>query len=157
MIYTRIVADTQKIIVEAIQLVQKTSGFSAAAEDLRRRRIRFDQSFSDRGTITWRGEIVLGPEPFVGSGDESRVSVAGTLMHEACHLHQNPLLKTVSFWSGVFTRTNTMRRYEWPAYRQQAEFLAALAQVHPELRGIALHERDVALASFQAIYGDKES
>lgn len=146
--------NTAETVAQALQLIQKTPGYSTIAEDLQRRFIRYLPSFPDRGTVTWRGEIVLGPEPFAGSVNQSRVSVAGTLMHEAWHLRQNPFLKTVSFWAGTATCEHPMRRYEWPAYRQQAEFLTALALARPELRTIALHEREAVLASFQIIYGD---
>jgi hypothetical protein len=47
-------------------------------------------------------------------------------VHEANHLRQNPLLKTVSFWGGVVTRTPGMRRYEQPAYQAAVDFLEAV-------------------------------
>ncbi|MBV9852163.1 MAG: hypothetical protein JO250_21055 [Armatimonadetes bacterium] len=141
------------IIAEAIALIAAVPGYAATANDLRCARIRVNPCLSDRAQTSLRGVITLGPEPFAGTLEVAGVGVAGTLVHEHWHTRQNPFLKTWSFWAGVFTRTHPMRRYERPAYERQAAFLCALTDARPELRPLALRERDAALASFAALYG----
>ena len=120
---------------------------------LRRTRIVINPQLSDRAQVDWRGTLSLGPQVFAEEGDAGMVSLAGTLVHEAFHLSQFPLLKTVSFWAGVATKTNVMARYERPAYEAQARFLIALAAVHPDLASLAGCERAAALSSYNAEYG----
>lgn len=140
-------------IAEAIDLIGSVPGYAETAQDLRQRRIRYRPNFTDRGQVSLWGTILLGPEPFEGAGEAGRVSLAGTLVHEHWHTRQSPILKTVSFWRGVFTRTHPMRRIEWPAYRRQAGFLQSLADSCPSLQDIARRERAAALVSFTAVYG----
>jgi hypothetical protein len=134
-------------------LIASVPGFDKAAQDLRRIRIRYAPRLTDRALVTLWGTILLGPSAFVGTRDEIRVGVAGTLVHEHTHVRQPCLLKTWSFWAGVATRTHPMHRYEWPAYARQAQFLQVLAAAQPELRFLTERELMAALDSFAAHYG----
>ena len=136
----------------ALALIGNVPGCTKTAAKLRRARIRYDPNLDDRAQVSWAGTLTLGLEPFAETGDAGLVSLAGTLAHEAYHLSQFPLLKTVSFWAGIAGRTHTMARYERPAYRFQAQFLDALAAVRPDLAELCACERDAALSSFAACY-----
>lgn len=141
----------------AVCLIAAVPGYAGVAGDLRRGRVLFAPGLLDRGQASLRGTIRIGPEALAGAGDAMLVSLAGTLVHEHWHTRQNALLKTVSFWRGVWSRTPPMRRYEWPAYAQQRAFLGALAASHPTLASLAARERDAVLASFHACYGAEPS
>jgi hypothetical protein len=65
-------------------------------------------------------------------------------------LHQNPLLKTASFWGGVLTRTPVMRRYEQPAYQSAVDFLEAVRRTHPHLADEAQAEQNAIRQVFAA-------
>lgn len=140
-----------QIIADALSLIASVPGFELIADDLRRAKIRFDPGFPDRGDASLRGVITLGPELF--SEAVPVVSVAATLVHEHFHTRQNPFLKTVSFWTGIATKTPTMSRFERPAYARQAEFLDALAAAWPEWADAARRERDAVNAAYGSLYG----
>lgn len=138
-------------IAEALALIASVPGYETVAADLRRADLRFDPDFPDRGDASLRGVITLGPEPF--SEAAPVVSVAATLVHEHFHTRQNPFLKTVSFWTGIATKTPTMARYERPAYARQVEFLDALAAAWSEWADAARRERDAVNAAYGSLYG----
>ena len=136
----------------ALVLMESVPGYAETAHKLRRIRLRYNPHLGDRAQVSWTGTLTLGLEPFAEEGSAGLVSLTGTLAHEAYHLSQFPLLKTVSFWVGVATHTHTMRRYERPAYGFQSQFLDALAAARPDLASFALRERRAALISFAACY-----
>ena len=140
-------------LIEAINLILSTPGHAAVGEALAqlasRQRIRIDMDLPDRAKTTLRGIILLGPE----AAEASPLSLAQTLVHEQHHLQQNPLLKTVSFWSGIATRTEPMRRYEQPAYQTALEFLKAVAQAHPDLASEARAEQNAIRQVFRSDFG----
>ena len=117
----------------ALRLVGSTPGYvevgMALAQLSSDNRLRFDPNLEDRAQTALTGVMTIGPE----AAESSPLSLAQTLVHEHFHLGQNPLLKTVSFWSGVATKTNVMKRYEEPAYRAAYDFLEAVKQAHPNL------------------------
>lgn len=133
----------------ALQLIAATPGYEKTAHELKRLaqsgRMRFDASLEDRAQTGLLKTIVIGPEAM----ESSPLSLAQTLVHEQFHLHQNPLLKTVSFWSGVATRTSVMARYERPAYRAAWEFLQAVACAHPLLANAARAEQNAIRLVFE--------
>ncbi len=138
----------------ALTLIAATPGYEAMAADLSRLRdrgrIRFAPDLSDRAHAGLLGALLLGPEVFAAN---SALSLAETLVHEHHHLfRQPPLLKTVSFWAGVATRTPTMARYERPAYDAALDFLAAVARAHPDLADEAATETSAVEATFAANY-----
>jgi hypothetical protein len=143
----------QERIAQAIQLIARTPGHDDVAADLTRRfeagRIRFKPSMIDRGEATLSGNILLGPEAIEGS----MLGLAETLVHEHYHLHQPPILKSVSLWMGVFTRTPLMRRYERPAYEAALRFLVTVARTYPELAEEAEQEADAIGINFSSEYG----
>lgn len=138
---------------EALRLIQTTPGYAEAgvrlAQHASQGRIHVDLSLPDRAQAGLLGTITLGPEAV----DSSPLSLAQTLVHEHYHLHQNPLLKTASFWTGVVTRTPVMRRYEQPAYQAAIDFLEAVKRAHPLLAGEATEEQDAIRAAFAADFG----
>ncbi|MCX6367197.1 MAG: hypothetical protein NTX57_10875 [Armatimonadetes bacterium] len=136
-------------IAEAIALIGRTPGYERAAQNLSRRRILYVPTLEDRGQATLFGVILIGPEALQGS----LVGLAETLVHEEFHTRQNHFLKTHSFWSGVFTRTPVMARYERPAYQAALDFLTALAAAFPEHAEEALAEHEMVQASYRAFYG----
>lgn len=144
---------TRQAVDNALDLIAATPGYEHAARRLRRARIRLDPGLSDRAQTSLGGQITLGPEPFAGTGDAARVSLAGTLIHEHFHLRQNPLEKTASFWLGIATRRHPMRRYEAPAYAAHLEFLRQLACAHPALEDEAHREINQVRAAFACHYG----
>lgn len=139
----------------ALQLIAATPGYEKTAHKLQQlaqsRRVRFDAAMEDRAQTGLLKNIVLGPEAM----ESSPLSLAQTLVHEHFHLYQNPLLKTVSFWSGMATRTHVMARYERPAYRAAWEFLQVVARTHPHLAGIARAEQNAIRMVFQNDFGQK--
>lgn len=144
---------TRQAVDESLDLIAATPGYEAVAHRLRRTSIRLLPSLPDRAQTGLWGHITLGPEPFTGTEDRARVSLAGTLVHEHFHLRQNPLEKTASFWLGAWMRRHPMRRYEAPAYAAQQEFLHAFARHFPALQTIALAELEQVQAAFASHYG----
>lgn len=106
-------------------------------------------ALQDRAQAGLLGTITLGPE----AAEASPVSLAQTLVHEHHHLHQNLLLKTLSFWLGILTRTPVMRRYEQPAYQAAVDFLEAVKRTHPRLAGEAQAEQVAIRQVFAADFG----
>lgn len=136
-------------IAEAIALIASVPGYAPVAERLQRRAIRFVPDLLDRGEARLDGVILIGPEAlFAGP-----IGLAETLVHEEFHTRQSPLLKTHSFWSGVFTRTPVMARYERPAYEAAARFLEALALARPEHAEEARAEAELVRSSYTTFYG----
>ena len=136
-------------VAQAIALIARVPGYEDTAQNLKRRTVRYVPELGDRGQATLTGVILIGPEALLGGV----VGLAETLVHEEFHTRQNPFLKTHSFWSGVFTRTPVMARYERPAYQAALDFLGALAAACPEYAGEALAEAQAVRASFTAFYG----
>lgn len=138
----------------AVALIAQTPGYASVAHDLQIRfhsgRVRFVPGLADRGQATLSGVLLIGPE----AADGSTLGFAETLVHEQYHLHQFPLLKTVSFWAGITTRTPTMRRYEKPAYRAAYHFLLAVAQTLPDLQSEARQEMAAVASVFASEYGE---
>ena len=140
---------------EAIGIVRATRGYEKVAQDLAQlaseNRIRFDARMEDRAQASLTGKITLGEEAVCSSA----LSLAQTLVHEHFHLRrQNPLLKTVSFWSGVLSRTPVMARYEKPAYRAAWDFLEAVARSQPHLSSEARAEQNAISQVFQSSFGE---
>lgn len=138
----------------ALALIGSTPGYQGVAADLSRLRdrgrIRFAPDLTDRAHAGLLGALTLGPEVFA---DNSALSLAETLVHEHYHLfRQRSLLKTVSFWAGVATRTPTMARYEQPAYAAALRFLRAIARARPDLADEAAREAAAVEATFAANY-----
>lgn len=138
---------------EALRLIRSTPGYTEVGVHLAQLAsegdIRVDMSLQDRAQTDLRGIITLGPEAV----EASALSLAQTLVHEAYHLRQNPLWKTVSFWSGVVTRTPVMRRYEQPAYQTAIDFLEAAKNAHPHLAEEAILEQDAIRQVFATDFG----
>jgi hypothetical protein len=82
---------------ESLRLVRSTPGYAQIGVQLGQLdadgRIKVNLDLEDRAQASLLGMITLGPE----AAEASVVSLAQTLVHEAHHLRQNPLLKTVSF------------------------------------------------------------
>ena len=135
-------------ISKALALIARVPGYEGVAQNLSRRTIRYLPTLTDRGQATLTRVILVGPEALLGGV----VGLAETLVHEEFHTRQSPLLKTHSFWSGVFTRTPVMARYERPAYQAALAFLAALAAAFPEHADEAHAEAEAVRASFTAFY-----
>jgi hypothetical protein len=137
----------------ALQLIAATSGYEMMARELNQltqmRRILVDETLADRAQTSLLKTITLGPEAIASSP----LSLAQTLVHEQFHLHQNPLLKTVSFWSGTLTRTPVMARYERPAYRAAWKFLESAARAHPHLTSEARGEQNAIQLVFENDFG----
>jgi len=142
----------EKIISEAVDLVDSVPGYGKIAGRLRRLRIDYLPSLPDRAHTTLRSKIIVGPRALLES-DPTPFSLAGTLVHEEFHTRQNPFLKTASFWTGVATRSPVMARYEWPAYRAQTTFLRALAQSRPDLRDAIDREINAIVDAVYRYYG----
>lgn len=143
------------LLDDTLALIASTPGYEAVAADLSRLRdrgrIRFAPDLADRAHAGLLGALTLGPEAFDGN---SALSLAETLVHEHHHLFQQPpLLKTVSFWAGVATRTPVMARYERPAYAAALGFLQAIARARPDLADEATREASAVEATFAANYG----
>jgi len=144
-------------IRSAIELIATVPDYESVAADLEQRRrsgkIRYAPDLDDRGIAGLDGVITLGPEPFAPGA--TLLGLAETLVHEAYHLKQNPLLKTTSFWTGVFTGTPPMRRYEKPAYLAALRFLNAVARTHPERVEEANREANAVHATYHSAYGEE--
>ena len=139
-------------IEEALQIIRTTPGYEETAKRLAKLagngRIRESPAIEDRAQAGLLGSITLGPEAV----ESTPLSLAQTLVHEHYHLRQNPFLKTVSFWSGVFTRTPVMRRYEQPAYQAAVDFLEAVKSAHPDLAEEAGQEQRAVRHVFERDY-----
>lgn len=144
---------TRQAVNESLDLIAAVPGYARTAQRLRRTTLRLNPALSDRAQTSLWHVITLGPEPFGGSGDTARVSLAGTLVHEYFHLRQHPLEKTASFWLGLARHHPPMRRFEAPAYAAQQDFLRALARSHPTLEAAALAEVAHVQAAFAFHYG----
>jgi hypothetical protein len=144
----------QQTLTQTIALIAQVPGYAAVAADLATilaaGKIRIVPTLVDRGHAgLLRDSITLGLEPF----DSVPVGLAETLVHEHFHLGQHPLLKTASFWSGVFTQTNIMRRYEAPAYRAGVDFLRALSAQFPQYAPEAENEISAICQTYETDYG----
>ncbi len=141
------------ILQQAIRLIQSTPGYAetgvALAQMASENRIRVNANLEDRAQAGLLGPITLGPEAV----ESSALSLAQTLVHEHFHLQQNPLLKTVSFWSGVLAKSPVMKRYEQPAYQAGIDFLEAVKAKHPHLADEAENEQDEIRQVFQIGFG----
>jgi hypothetical protein len=137
----------------AIELIARVAGYESVAANLAQLlvagKIRVLDTMEDRGHAGLLGGITLGLEPF----ESVPVGLAETLVHEYYHLGQHPLLKTSSFWAGVFTQTNTMQRYEAPAYRAGMDFLRALSAQFPVYADEANGEITAIYETFEREYG----
>jgi hypothetical protein len=144
--------DFKTKITDALDLIDSVPGYGRTAMRLRRLSIEYLPSLPDRAHITLRSKIIVGPAALVDGG-KPPVGLAGTLVHEEFHSRQHPLLKTASFWTGVFTRTPVMSRFEWPAYREQTAFLRALSASRPDLADDARREIDAIVEAVYRYYG----
>ena len=138
---------------QAIRLIQSTPGYVeigvALAQMASENRIRVDGNLEDRAQAGLLGTITLGPEAV----ESSALSLAQTLVHEHFHLRQNPLQKTVSFWSGVLSLSPVMKRYEQPAYQAGIDFLEAVKRKHPHLTDEADNEQAEIRQIFELDFG----
>lgn len=138
---------------QAIRLIRSTPGYAetgvALAQMASENHIHLDPEMEDRAQAGLLGTITLGPEAV----ESSTLSLAQTLVHEYFHLRQNPLLKTVSFWSGVLSHTPVMKRYEQPAYQAAIDFLEAVKRKHPHLAEEAESEQSAIRQVFQIGFG----
>ena len=138
---------------DAIRIIRTTPGYASVAVTLAQmaseNRIRLDPNLQDRAQAGLLGTITLGPEAV----ESSPLSLAETLVHEHYHLRQNPFLKTVSFWSGLATRTPVMKRYEQPAYQAAMDFLEAVKRARPSLANEAEAERTAIRQAFATDFG----
>lgn len=145
-------AESQNI-QQALRLIQSTPGYVEMGVRLAQLasegHIRVDMNLPDRAQTSLRGIITLGAE----AAQSSALSLAQTLVHEYHHLHQNPLLKTASFWAGFLTRTPVMRRYEQPAYQAAIDFLEAVKTAHPRLSDEVQAEQNAIRQVFAADFG----
>jgi hypothetical protein len=152
---SRQIPATPPALHEAIRLIRTTPGYTEVAVDLAQlaseNRIRVHPTLEDRAHAGLLGTITLGPE----AAQASPLSLAQTLVHEHYHLRrQHPLLKTVSFWTGVLSHTPVMRRYERPAYQAAFDFLEAAKKVHPQLTGEAEAEQAAIRQVFETFFGE---
>jgi hypothetical protein len=142
------------ILHEAIRLIRTTPGYMEVGIELAQLtsedRIRVHPTLEDRAHAGLLGTITLGLE----AAQATPLSLAQTLVHEHYHLHQNPLQKTVSFWSGVLSHTPVMRRYERPAYEAAFAFLEAVKQAHPHLAAEAQAEQAAICQVFETAFGE---
>ena len=140
-------------ISQALELICSIRGYKETGIALQKlaaqNRIRFDREMEDRAQTGLLGNITLGPEAIASN----TVSLAQTLVHEAYHLHQNPFLKTVSFWTGFLTHTPVMRRYEQPAYQAAIDFLADVKRTQPHLAQEAEREQNAMRCVFANDFG----
>ncbi len=109
---------------DAIDLIRRTVGYSAVADDLEgwfaAGNVRYDPDLSDRAQVSVLGFLILGPEPF----EPPLLGLAETLVHEHHHrFRQHHFEKTVSVWAGLATRTPIMARYERCAWRAALRFV----------------------------------
>ena len=146
---------TSSSLQEALRIIRTTPGYAEVGIELAQMacedRIRLDPALDDRAHAGLLGTITLGPEA-TGS---SPLSLAQTLVHEHFHLRrQNPLLKTLSFWSGVASRTHVMKRYEQPAYQAAHDFPEAVKRAHPVLSAEAEAEQMAIGGVFAINFGE---
>ena len=148
--------DIAKKITDAIGLVRITPGYASEAQELAQLladgKIRYHAVLDDRAHTGLTGNITLGPEPFEGGA--TLLGLAETLVHERFHIHQSPLDKTASFWTGVFTKSDAMIRYERPAYQAAQAFLEAYKAAHPQDLDLADAELYAVRATFQSNYNE---
>ncbi|MBC8142648.1 MAG: hypothetical protein H7Y38_14550 [Armatimonadetes bacterium] len=148
--------NVQEKIEEAIMLVRRTPGYSGIAQELAQLladgNICYHAGLEDRAHAGLLGTITLGAEPFAPEG--TVLGLAETLVHERFHLHQNPLLKTASFWTGIVTRADPMIAYERPAYQAAAQFLEVYRAAHPAGADEADAELVAVRDTFESSYGE---
>lgn len=147
-------ADHLQRVRAAIDLIDQVPGYGEIARDLLlllgRQNIRFAADINDRAHAGLTGVLHLGAEAL----EAEPLSLAETLVHEHYHVRrQNPFEKTVSFWSGVVTRVDPMRRYERPAYLSAVDFLRAVAEYLPDRAEAARAEEAAVAQSFADNYG----
>lgn len=145
--------EQERHLSEAIRLVATTPGYEAVGQELAQRKaddkITFDPNLPDRAqTANFTHVLVLGPEAM----ESDTVSLAQTLVHEHHHIHQSPLEKTTSFWTGIVKREDAMQRYEKPAYDAALRFLQAVETAHPELANSARSEYQMVAQAFEVNY-----
>ena len=141
---------------DALHLTRTTPGYSEVGVDLAQlaseNRIRINPALQDRAQASLLGIITLGPEAVASS----LLSLAQTLVHEHFHLRrQNPFLKTLSFWTGIATRSAVMKRYEQPAYQAAYDFLEAVKRAHPDLVQEAEREQRAIYHVFATDFGGR--
>jgi hypothetical protein len=139
---------------EALRLIRATRGYADLGVDLAQlvsqNRVRVNLALEDRAQAGLLGTITLGPE----AAQAGALSLAQTLVHEHFHLRrQHPLQKTVSFWSGVLSRSSVMRRYEQPAYQAAWDFLEAVKAAQPHLAQEAEAEQAAIRQVFEMSFG----
>lgn len=144
---------TLPIFQAALRILRATPGYAPVALELAQLadegRIHLDAALEDRAQAGLFGALTLGPEATGGSP----LSLAQTLVHEHFHLRQNPLLKTLSFWSGVVQGAPAMKRYERPAYLAAHDFLEVVKRVCPELSTEAEAEQRAISQVFATTFG----
>lgn len=143
-------------ITDAIGLVRRTPGYAEIAQELAQLladgKIRYHDSLEDRAHAGLLGTITLGAEPF--APHMTVLGLAETLVHERFHLHQNPLEKTASFWTGLLKKADPMIAYERPAYQAAADFLQAFRAAHPHGADEADAELVAVRDTFESSYGE---
>ncbi|MBC8137932.1 MAG: hypothetical protein H8F28_18795 [Fibrella sp.] len=149
-------AEVAKKIGQAIALIRSVPGYEAESQTLAQLlsdgKIRYVPTLEDRAHAGLLGTITLGPEPFAPGS--TILGLAETLIHERHHLTQNPLEKTVSFWTGVATKSDVMARYEKPAYQAAATFLERFRQAFPALAAESDAELFAVRSSYESSYGE---
>jgi len=137
-------------------LVRGTPGYAEVAQELAQLladgKIRYHDGLEDRAHAGLLGTITLGAEPF--APDMTVLGLAETLVHERFHLHQNPLMKTASFWTGLVKKADPMIAYERPAYQAAQAFLEAYRAAHPHAAGDADAELVAVRDTFEGAYGE---
>lgn len=140
-------------IQDALRLIQATPGYAGVGVELAQMasdgRIRFAPHLEDRAHAGLLGTLTLGPEAM----HAGPLSLAQTLVHEHFHLRQNPLLKTLSFWSGVARGAHVMRRYEQPAYQAAHDFLEAVKRARPAMTAQVEAEQRAIRQVFATTFG----
>lgn len=143
-------------IGQAIALIRSVPGYEAESQILAQLlsdgKIRYVPTLDDRAHAGLLGTITLGPEPFAPGS--TILGLAETLVHERFHLTQNPLSKTVSFWTGVATKSDVMARYEKPAYQAAETFLQQFRQAFPALAEESDTELYAVRSTFESAYGE---
>lgn len=143
-------------ITQAIALIRSVPGYEGESQILAQLlsdgKIRYVPTLEDRAHAGLLGAITLGPEPFAPGG--TILGLAETLVHERFHLTQNPLAKTVSFWTGVATKSDVMARYEKPAYQAAEAFLQQFRQTFPALADESDSELYAVRSTFENAYGE---
>lgn len=144
---------TSSRLQEALRIIGSTPNYSEVAVELAQLasedKVQFNPALADRAQATLLGSIMLGPEAM----SSSPLSLAQTLVHEHFHLHQNPFLKTLSFWSGIVRGAPVMKHYEQPAYQAAQDFLEAVKRARPDLAVEAEGEQRAIQQVFKISYG----